>query len=72
MPKPIPPCVPDCPGRSATCHATCDDYALYAEATAAYNFHRYMIQRLQDEAIQVMMDSRAIRDRKNNLPRKGV
>lgn len=72
MPRPIPPCVPDCSGRSAVCHATCGKYAQYAEITAAYNSRRYADQRLRDEAIQVMMDSRAIRDRKNNLPRKGA
>lgn len=25
------PCVKDCPGRSPTCHGTCEAYAAYAE-----------------------------------------
>lgn len=28
------PCVPTCPERSATCHATCPKYAGYAEFMA--------------------------------------
>ena len=30
-----PPCVGDCPRRSATCHAECQEYAAYAAERAA-------------------------------------
>lgn len=28
------PCVPECPGRSPTCHAECEKYRAFAEACA--------------------------------------
>lgn len=27
----IPPCVKDCPGRSATCHTSCEKYMEYQQ-----------------------------------------
>lgn len=31
----MPPCVPDCPGRSPTCHTTCEAYKRYREKQEA-------------------------------------
>lgn len=31
----MPPCRPDCPRRSITCHSDCADYAAYVQAKEA-------------------------------------
>lgn len=37
MLKPKPPCYPDCPRRSITCHAECREYADYVSKLKKYN-----------------------------------
>ena len=34
------PCKKDCPGRSATCHAECDDYLAFNEHNMKRNLKR--------------------------------
>lgn len=43
------PCQPECPGRSAECHATCTKYAEYeAKKFADYKEHEKIMAAEQD------------------------
>ena len=72
MPKTLDSCEPNCPGRSATCHATCVRYkkarAKYEKYKAQYSYNvadEYMYNQLKNKR------EGAIRAHKKAKPYKG-
>lgn len=72
MPKILDSCEPDCPGRSATCHATCKRYkdarVKRAKEKAQYSYtvaDEYMFDQLKAKKISVAQSQ------KKNKPYKG-
>ena len=51
MPKPAPPCTPDCPRRSWVCHnrEVCPDWGTYQDELAAWNAMIYAAKQEEDD-----------------------
>jgi hypothetical protein len=55
------PCAPDCPKRSATCHANCPDYIPYQQKLQAFGAKQEAIRFGADASFEGMRKNKAMR-----------